>query len=551
MVSPFIRVSTGLCCCLILGAQAPAPASGVIAGLVLDGATRQPIRRAIVTLSTVDAHPQDAVAWTDANGRFAFGYLPTGRYEIHVTKTGYLAAAYGSDSLRRPPGVISLAAGEVRNDLLFRLRVESSISGTVTDGDGDPLANIQILAMRPGWQRGQRQFIGAGGVGSDRNGRYRLNLPEGTYLVMAQQQGRPLPIRAEASAGETPPPYGYVPQYYPGTDRVESATLLKVEPGQEYTEIDFHLRVQPQVALQGKIVPPPQAGPAEQLTLTAVRDEEGNRPIRGEAVIKDLTFRIDGLTPGSYVLTAQATIEGRRYRGVQRIETGSEGARDLAIPLEPSIDLSGTVSVDGPGAAKVLPSSVSLVPGDRLPFNGLPLRATVGPDGAFTIQGVPPGVWDINVNPLGPEAYLKSMRLGDQDVLTEEMAIQSSTRAPLKIVIGTPPASIQGEVSKDGQPARAAVLLAPEAKFRHVMSFYRSVIADAAGHFEIKNARPGTYRLFAFDEFDPQSIQDPEFLKPFEQEGATVALREGQAASQKLTVIQGTGPQSAITGEAR
>src|SRR2546422_944412 len=50
--------------CLALCAQAPP--NGVIAGIVLDGERNAPIHRAIVTLSTVEARPQDAVAWTDA-----------------------------------------------------------------------------------------------------------------------------------------------------------------------------------------------------------------------------------------------------------------------------------------------------------------------------------------------------------------------------------------------------------------------------------------------------------------------------------------------------
>jgi hypothetical protein len=140
------------------------------------------------------------------------------------------------------------------------------------------------------------------------------------------------------------------------------------------------------------------------------------------------------------------------------------------------------------------------------------------------------------------------MRLGDQDVLTEEMSIDSSTQAPLKIVFSTKAAQVQGDVTRNGQPARAAVVLAPEQRYRHVMSFYRTVTADATGHFEIKNAAPGKYQLFAFDEFEPQSIQDPEFLKPFEQTGVAVTLREGENTPQALMLISTEGPAAGNSG---
>jgi hypothetical protein len=80
MSFPFFRVWVGLSVCGFAAAQAhgPAPPTGTIAGMVVDAGNNSPIRRAVVTLSTVEAHPQDAVAWTDGNGRFAFGYLPPG-----------------------------------------------------------------------------------------------------------------------------------------------------------------------------------------------------------------------------------------------------------------------------------------------------------------------------------------------------------------------------------------------------------------------------------------------------------------------------------------
>jgi hypothetical protein len=175
----------------------------------------------------------------------------------------------------------------------------------------------------------------------------------------------------------------------------------------------------------------------------------------------------------------------------------------------------------------------------------VPLRASVNKDGSFKIHEVPPGIWDINVGPIPPNGYLKSMHLGDQDVLTEDMTIGPSTTEPLNIVLSTRAAAIEGDVFQGDQPARAVVLLAPEEKFRHVLSFYRSATADDRGHFEIRSAAPGRYQLFAFDEFDSRSIQDPDFLKPFESAGVPVVLREGSNDAQKLSRILTGNPQLA------
>lgn len=542
MSLPLFRVAIVLVCCLGASAQtpSPAPASGAIAGIVTDS-NKAPIRRAIVTLSTIETHPQDAVAWTDANGRFAFGYLPAGRYELRVTKNGYQNTAYGSEQPRRPPSAIQLGAGEVRGDFVFHLQQVTTILGLVVDEDGDPVRGIQVTAIRWGWQHQKRRLIaGASGI-SDGAGHYRLTgLPPGRYVIAAIPPGfrQPFRVQPEAVAGQTPPQESFALQYYPGSDRAESATQISVEPGHEYSQIDFHLTAQRNPSLDGKVVPPSDVANLEHTNVTVFRKDASNGLMSTGARFSpsNLVFSVNQVQPGSYTLVAQATAEGKPYRGVLSVEVGSQDLHDLAILMQPSIDLSGTVSVEGPDAARFSASFVNLVSGDDIPYNGPQLHGNVAKDGSFKISGVFPGVWDINAGPVPPGGYIKSMRLGDQDVLTEEMVIQPSTQAPLKIVIGTQAATVRGEVTSNGQPARAVVLLAPESRLRHVLSFYRYFSADTSGHFEIKGAAPGTYQLFALDEFDPQSIPDPDFQKTLESGGVTVTLHEGENTAPKLSL---------------
>ena len=484
------------------GAQPPAPPAGTIAGIVVDGGNNNSaIRRAVVTLSTAEAQPRDAVAWTDANGRFAFGYLPAGRYELRASKFGFQAIAYGADSPRRPPGTIQLSAGEARTDIVFHLERMTTITGSVLDEQGDPISNISVTAMRWGWQRRKRKLLPGPSAPTDGAGRYRLTgLAPGRYAIVAAAFGsrQAVQIHPESAPGQPQMPRSLGLQYYPGTDRAESATVLSIEAGHEYSQIDFHLAARSNPVVHGKIAAPPGAGKLEQVSVMAF-SEDANGMSSGLGVSQpDMVFQSDQLQPGAYTFVAQATVEGRRYRGLQPVEV-ADGMPDLTIALQASIDLAGTVTVEGPDAAKHAASFVSLVAGDGgVQFNqvnGQPLRATVNKDGSFKIDNVPPGIWDINAGPVAPGGYIKSMRLGDQDVLTEDMVIQSSTQALLKIVIGTQAASLQGEVTGDAQSARAVVLLAPEPRFQHVLSFYRMAAADANGHFEIKNAMPGNYQL--------------------------------------------------------
>jgi len=517
---------------------------GVIAGVVTDSASGTPIRRAVVTLSTIEALPQDAVAWTDSNGRFSFSYLMPGRYQLRAQKTGYQNLAYGAKTASSPAGTIQLGAGEGQTGIVFRMQLANSISGIVLGDDGEPVAGAQVMAMASGFQRQKRKLLQGPGVATDSNGHYRLTgLAPGQYAVVATLH----PSRgvgkanSEVSAKQPQPPqqYSFASQYYPGVGRSESATLLTVRGGQELTGIDFRLNAQPLVALQGRIIAPPGLKSSERVSIQVISEEVAYRTtFETGAVAPEYTFQFDSLFQGSYLLVTQATADGKRYRGVQRLEIGATGLKDFAITLEPGIDIAGSVSVEGPNAAKYDAGYVRLVSGDNL-MNGLPLRANVNKDGTFKVTGVTPGIWDIDVGPIPKGGYIKSMLLGERDVLTQDMEIRSATTGNLKIVLSTRAASLTGDVAREDQPSRAVVVLAPEAKYRHVTSFYRIVIADDNGHFEIKNAVPGRYQLYAFEEFDRRSIEDPNALKPFEAAGIPVTLSEGPNESQKLSVLLG------------
>jgi hypothetical protein len=428
-----------------------------------------------------------------------------------------------------------------------------SISGVVLDEDGDPLAGIQVTLMTPGIERHKRKLRPGARVMTDSNGRYRLTaIAPGRYAVFVAPQlyRRALKVQPEVVATQVwQQPYAYGIQYYPGVDVAESAALIAVQPGQEISRIDFQLTPRPALSLQAKIVMPFEVADIRERSVIAIGDQLSNRMNMWTGPSPPgVTVQISQIPSGSYLLVADALVDGKRYRGLQTVYIGPEGPSEIAIPVEPGIDLAGIVSVEGPGAEKVFASSVSLVPGDGLPWNGPPLRASVNKDGSFKIAGVPPGVWDINAGPIPPGGYVKSMRLGDQDVLTEEMAIRSTTTALLRIVLGTQAAILEGTVMQQDQPARAMVVLTPDAKFRDVLSFYHFTASDDKGHFEIKGVTPGRYRLYAFEELDQRSVQDADFLKPFESAGVAVTLREGQNESQKLSMIPAQSQEGSRAG---
>jgi hypothetical protein len=182
---------------------------------------------------------------------------------------------------------------------------------------------------------------------------------------------------------------------------------------------------------------------------------------------------------------------------------------------------------------------VVLTPGDALPYNSTPAQAHVKADGSFVIPGVVPGVWDIGVQPVPEGGYVKSMRLGEKDVLTEDMVIRPDTTEPLHIVVSTRGGILEGDVKTDSgkEAGPANVLAAPDGKYSHVLSFYSVGNADEKGHFKLKGLTPGRYKLYAFEALEYCAWCDPDFLKPFASQGEPVQVTEGVNPSKEVRLI--------------
>ncbi|MGA2592571.1 MAG: carboxypeptidase regulatory-like domain-containing protein [Bryobacteraceae bacterium] len=526
----------------LVEAQTPPSPYAAISGVVLNDATGGPIRRAIVTLSTLDTPPLDAVTFTESNGAFGFTAIPPGKYQLHVDMEGFQHAWFGASTPRRPPGTLALAAGDVRFGITFRLRPVGSISGVVLDPDGDPVPSAQIRLLKAGYERRKPNYAQVGFAVSDDLGRYRLDAGPGQYIVMAAESYQAAAvIQPEAAPGQAASQKWYAVQFYPDASRMSSAAPVSLAPGKDLEGIDFHLTTRAAAPLHGKVVLPDDV-PANSHVQIGVfpQDVPNSRDqIRGaNAFAPNFEFEILNLTAGPYVIVATLAGAGRHYRAMERIELPPAG-QSLTLHLDRAIDLTGRVDLEGGGERPSGPLRVTLISGDFPPVNNQ-LAAEMQPDGSFTIPNVVPGIWDIGVEPVPRGGYIKAMLLGDRDVLTEDMTIAPNTRESLRIVVSTRGAVVTGTVAvPENVPRspRASVLLAPSGKYEHVLNFYAVAAADDSGHFEFKGVTPGRYKLYAFEEMEPAAYDDPGFLKPFEKQSEAFDVAEGAHVKRQTQLI--------------
>jgi len=135
--------------------------------------------------------------------------------------------------------------GETLSGVDASLIVGGSISGTLTDLDGDPIEDICVEAVGSDEVVHQSAWTGPGGT-------YRVGgLPSGDYAVSFNDCGspifhpRPVPAEEEAEATLTYTGNDYETEWYDGKSSFETADLIPVELAVDVTGIDADLALRP------------------------------------------------------------------------------------------------------------------------------------------------------------------------------------------------------------------------------------------------------------------------------------------------------------------
>jgi hypothetical protein len=130
--------------------------------------------------------------------------------------------------------------------------------------------------------------------------------------------------------------------------------------------------------------------------------------------------------------------------------------------------------------------------------------------------------------------YLKSARVGEQDVLTQGLSISGPGKVRLDLVVSKDSGTLEGTAAdSDYKPVPGATVI--------VAPLNLSAIADQNGRFEFKGVPPGEYRILAFDDIELGAWLDSDFWQGRESQGEKITVR----AKQKSVVrVQISSPAS-------
>jgi len=295
-------------------AQAPKPASTPkteecsIAGMVIKLAGSEPLRKAKVRLRSLEERTRAISTTTDSGGGFQLRGIPPGRYNLTVSRVGFVTQTYGQKKADDPGAILTLRAGQEMKDLLFRLLPSGVIAGRILDEDGEPIPSATVSALREAYSEGKRNLSTSTTVETNDLGEYRLfGLQPGRYFVSAISRGwnRFEDIQEEDADIHQ---QGYAKMYYPGTPDAARASSIVIKAGEEIPSVEILMRQVLVYRIRGhvynQITHKPGTGTNLFLTSRTNRLEWdfGHQQVIAEN--QDASFEIPDVLPGSYLLTA-------------------------------------------------------------------------------------------------------------------------------------------------------------------------------------------------------------------------------------------------------
>jgi protocatechuate 3,4-dioxygenase beta subunit len=416
-----------------------------------------------------------------------------------------------------------------------KLTAQAVITGRVVDEDGEPLANVRVDALRSAYQNGRITYISNAGVSSNDKGEYRIfGVAPGRYYISAvysePNHFGPAEIRGDTDGD-------YAPIYYLSTPLLTDATAVQAVAGREIVGIDVRLTRQKLPHVFGKVIGLPKGVGAQVFLMDRGSGAFRRDGMKNVMVDERGYFVFRGITPGRYMLTALAITGGDRKIASAVIQVGSENLESVQLIFGPPTVITGSLRIEHS-------ADLSSLKGRRLNFvpmgGGVVLispTVALNTDGSFEVRNLRPDSYHVVFQPELHPYYVKSIRLGSVESTGPIVDLTDSLPSEITVTLGNRAAQIQGMVNDEDKPAvEATVVLVPDDRDKTYL--YKTASADHAGKFTLNIIPPGRYKLFAFENAEVESWQDPEFLKVYEERGTSVELTEAANETKDLKLLR-------------
>ena len=520
----------------------PRTATATIRGHVTAADTGQPIRRAQVRLTQIypPFTPLSIVGravMTDADGAYEFTALPAGRYNLFISKAGYVGAPWGQQRTGEGGKPIDAAAGQTIDHVDFALQRGGVITGRIFDEFGEPLSGIQVSVMRSQPMNGQRQLMAMSSEQTNDLGEFRIyGLAPGQYYVQAAWR------RFGPGDPTSPDRTGYPPTLFPGTTDAGAAQRFTIGAGQTIGDLVMALSPIKAVRVEGTAIDS-NGRPLANALLTISQETSTSGYSSGQSVSPEGKFTLTNVTPGEYTLRVQ-TNDDRKQVATMKLAVGAEDIRDVRLVASPPSTISGRIVIDPAQAASmpVTTFSVTTYPVDppvRVYISAPPVR--VAEDLTFELTPPSIGRHVISIINLPTGWSVRSLRVNNIDVTDEGIEMKPNERVSGVEVELTNKATTISGIVKDGRggPAKECwtlVFPVDSKRWKPNSRYMRAWRAAEDGRFRAAGLPPSDYYIIALDKMEPGQNNDPEFLERIRPRATSFSLGEGETKTLELKV---------------
>jgi len=496
--------------------------TGRIRGRVVDAETGLALRDTLLTVSGGGLRTGRNVG-TDDEGRYEFENLPAGRFNLSATKPGYMTLAYGQRRPFESGRPIELGERQTLETVDFAVPRGGVIVARVADENGEPLANIRVLAQRYRFSGGERRLVQVNQSyqGTDDRGEVRVyGLPPGEYYVSAQ------PPPAAAGVGFTEDGRSFVTTFFPGTPSTDNAERVTVQVGKE-VNASFAL-VAARLARVSGVVRRGDGSPAGRGSVSISGRTPGTFG-RGATTQPNGTFTFVDLAPGEYSLQGSFGPPPERELGRMTLTVAGADISGVVVPLGRGGTIRGRLRFDADPPADIRLNTQRVL--FTSPNSGN--SATVDESGTFVIGNLfDPGVIRLQLPP--PGWFLKSVTLGGRDVTDVPIAAESGADVTgVEVMLTQKRAEISGGAvdNKGAAVNDYTAVFFPEdrAQWTNMSRLFGTARPDQRGRFRLAGLPAGKYLAVAVDYLETGSERDPDLLDRLRERSTPVTLGDGES----------------------
>ena len=485
-------------------------------GIVLNGVTNQPIARALVQTGTQSI-------LTEHEGKFEFSNLTGTSASIRVTKPGFYQSS-GETTLET-----TVTAASAVDPVEILLYPEALLTGTVSAANGDPLAQVRVLALRKSEDDNGARWVIGGQASTNSDGQFRLPLASGDYVLQTQYVAeRPgvrqaiLPLMVPATGGD-----GGVASRQ-STMHLTSGSELRLDLKPELrSSHDVYMRIE---NAENQFLPQIEAH------INNLSGLSFYVPLQTTDVPGDV---IASLPSGSYLLTTTANGRDQASFGETRVTVTDRDVSGVVLRLSKAVSFSIEVATDASSTSDNQPPSVQQL-------GAFFARASTGPSlsnqttyfsqGRNPASGITllPGSYRLRAQSSG-QWYIRSATLGGTDLLAQELAVDEGGSAlPLRLVVSDQTGTVKATVKAADRPAVAWVYLL--ATTPTVTPIITSKSSDA-GVLSRSYVPPGDYRVVALEARSSLNLNDPDATAKFASYFKAITVAAGETVNVDLDAV--------------